>query len=87
MRMRLRNREMLYLKKVNEALRRIQDGIFGLCEMCEEPIEVRRLEARPTATLCVSCKEEEERSEKATANGRRHKSLGYTFSNRFGSPK
>ncbi len=80
MRMRLRNRETLYLKKVEEALKRIEDGIFGECESCSGDIEVRRLEARPTATLCVACKEEEERREVLTAAGRRHKSLGDTFS-------
>ena len=57
MQMRLRNREVLYLKKINEALDRIDDGSFGHCEMCDEQIEIRRLMARPTATLCISCKE------------------------------
>lgn len=82
MRMRLRNREMLYLRKVDEALRRIEDGIFGECESCGEDIELKRLEARPTATLCLVCKEEEERKEILTAAGRKPKSLGETFSRR-----
>lgn len=76
MRMRLRNRERLYLFKIEEALRRIEDGVFGLCDTCEEPIERRRLEARPTATLCVACKEDQERMEGSTSDGLRHKSLG-----------
>ncbi|MGE0615392.1 MAG: TraR/DksA family transcriptional regulator [Bacteriovoracia bacterium] len=80
MRMRLRNRETLYIKKVDEALRRIDEGTFGECESCGEDIEFRRLQARPTATLCVSCKEEEERMEIMSAAGQRHKSLGETFS-------
>jgi DnaK suppressor protein len=80
MRMRLCNREALYLKKVNEALERIEDGTFGECEDCGENIELKRLEARPTATLCVGCKEEQERKEILTAAGRMHKSLGATFS-------
>lgn len=84
MRMRLRNRETLYLKKVEEALRRIEDGLFGLCESCQEPIEKKRLLARPTATLCVSCKEDQERTEILTAAGRRHKSLGEAFSRQQG---
>ncbi len=79
MRMRLRNREMLYLKKIDEALRRIDDSIFGLCDACEEEIEPRRLMARPTATLCVSCKEDEEKLEGLNASGLRHKSMGETF--------
>jgi DnaK suppressor protein len=82
MRMRLCNREALYLKKVEEALRRIEEGSFGECEDCGEEIEFRRLEARPTATLCVGCKEEQERRENFTAAGRRHKSLGEAFSRR-----
>src|SRR4051812_20580667 len=83
MRMRLRNRESLYLKKVEEALKRIEDGIFGECEECSEDIELRRLEARPTATLCVSCKEEQERKEGLTAAGRESKSLGVAFSRKY----
>jgi DnaK suppressor protein len=83
MRMRLRSREMLYLKKVDEALLRIEEGTFGECEDCGTDIEFRRLEARPTATLCVSCKEEEERRESFTAAGREHKSLGQTFSRKY----
>ncbi len=76
MRMRLRNREALYLKKIDESLRKIQEGTFGLCCECEEQIELRRLEARPTATLCVSCKEDQERLELNHIDGHKHKSLG-----------
>jgi DnaK suppressor protein len=83
MRMRLRNRESLYLKKIDEALERIDDGTFGECDACGEDIELRRLEARPTATLCVSCKEDQERKEVLTASGRESKSLGETFSRRY----
>jgi len=83
MRMRLRNRESLYLKKVEEALKRIEEGCFGECEECGEDIELRRLEARPTATLCVACKEDQEKKEILTASGREHKSLGQAFSRKF----
>jgi DnaK suppressor protein len=83
MRMRLCNREQLYLKKVDEALRRIEEGTFGECTECGEDIELRRLEARPTATLCVDCKEAEERKEMHNAVGRMHKSLGESFSRKF----
>lgn len=83
MRMRLCNRETLYLKKVDDALRRIEEGTFGLCDSCEEEIGLKRLEARPTATLCVSCKEEQERREVHTAAGLAHKSMGETFSKKF----
>jgi DnaK suppressor protein len=83
MRMRLRNREMLYIKKIDEALVRIDEGTFGECDACGEDIEIRRLEARPTATLCVGCKEEQERKEVLTAAGRMHKSMGETFSRKY----
>ena len=76
MRLRLRSREALYLRKINEALRRIEDGDFGECESCGDDIELKRLEARPTATFCVSCKEDEERRESSHIDGHRPKSLG-----------
>lgn len=76
MRMRLRNREALFLKKIDEALARIAEGTFGQCERCEEDIEHRRLEARPTTTLCIHCKEEAERLEHLHIDGHRSKSLG-----------
>ncbi len=76
MRIRLATRETLYLKKVEEALARIQAGTFGQCDECEEEIELRRLEARPTTTLCVACKEAAERTEKLHIDGHSHKSLG-----------
>lgn len=77
MRMRLRNREALFMKKVDEALDRIAQGTFGECDCCGEDIELRRLEARPTATLCVGCKEESERMESVHIDGHRSKSLGF----------
>jgi len=83
MRMRLCNREILYLKKVDDALVRIEEGTFGECDDCGEDIELKRLEARPTATLCVGCKEDQERKEIHTAAGLGHKSLGESFSKRF----
>ena len=70
-RMQLKNRETAHMKKVEEALRRIEDGSYGLCEECDEDIELKRLEARPTATLCVACKEDQERSEKALSRSSR----------------
>jgi DnaK suppressor protein len=76
MQMRLRNREALLLRKVSAALRRIEEGSFGDCECCGEGIDLRRLEARPTATLCVSCKEEDERREQIHIDGHKPKSLG-----------
>jgi len=83
MRMRLRNREALYLKKLEEALKRIDEGTFGDCDECGEEIGHNRLLARPTATLCVSCKEEQERKEVLTASGRTSKSLGETMTRKW----
>jgi DnaK suppressor protein len=76
MRMRLRNREALFLKKIDEALDRIASGTFGDCETCGEEIETKRLEARPTTTMCVGCKEESERRELLHIDGHKPKSLG-----------
>lgn len=76
MKMRLGNRESLYFRKVEEALLRIKDGTYGLCIDCGDAIGLKRLEARPTAELCIECKETAERGESLNAEGRKHKSLG-----------
>lgn len=60
---RLRDRERKLIKKINAALSRIDDGTFGMCEACSKPIGERRLKARPVATLCIACKEEQEKNE------------------------
>ena len=65
--LRLRDRERGLLLKIEQALAKIEAGTFGICESCEELIEVKRLEARPMAELCISCKETQERSEKVFA--------------------
>jgi DnaK suppressor protein len=62
---RLRGREKTFLKKIDHALAKIEEGTFGICEECEEPISVKRLDARPETTLCIRCKEDQERIEKA----------------------
>jgi DnaK suppressor protein len=80
MRMRLRSREALFLKKIDESLEKIQAGTFGICESCEEEIEFSRLEVRPTAQLCIQCKEAEELLENRSADGRKSKSAGSKFS-------
>ena len=61
---RLRGREKIFLDKIEKALRKIEDGTFGTCEECGEEISVKRLEARPETTLCIRCKEDQERLEK-----------------------
>ena len=62
--LRIRDRERKLIKKIREALERIDDGMFGLCESCEEAIGTDRLRARPVTTLCIDCKTEQERQEK-----------------------
>jgi len=62
---RLRGREKTFLKKIDHALAKMDEGTFGICEECEEPISIKRLEARPETTLCIRCKEDQERMEKA----------------------
>lgn len=65
--LRLKDRERHLLQKIEDALAKIESGTFGICEACEEPIEPKRLEARPVAELCIRCKEAQERDEKIYA--------------------
>jgi len=62
---RLRGREKTFLKKIDHALAKIETNTFGICENCEEEISLKRLEARPETTLCIRCKEDQEKREKA----------------------
>lgn len=62
--LRLRGRERNFLDKIEKALRKIDEGEFGTCEECDEPIGRKRLEARPETTLCIRCKEDQERNER-----------------------
>lgn len=63
----LRDRDRVMLTKIDQALARMDEGSFGICQDCEEPIEPRRLEVRPISTLCVACQETEEHKEKVYA--------------------
>ena len=60
----LASREGRYLHHINEALERVEEGTFGLCRTCGEPVSRARLEAVPAATLCIACKTLEEHSER-----------------------
>ncbi len=62
--LRTRDRERKLIAKIDEALRRIEDGTYGYCEETNEPIGLRRLEARPTATLSIEAQERHERHER-----------------------
>lgn len=68
---RLDQRNLLFLKKVEEAKQKIIDGTYGTCEECESEISQKRLQARPTAVLCIDCQEEKERNEFGTFSKRR----------------
>jgi DnaK suppressor protein len=50
--------------KMQEAIKRIDDGIFGICEVCGGQISEKRLIARPVTTLCIDCKTKQEKQEK-----------------------
>ena len=54
--LRARDRERKLIKKIDETLQLIEDNDYGWCDSCGVEIGIRRLEARPTATLCIDCK-------------------------------
>jgi DnaK suppressor protein len=62
--LRIRDRERKLLVKIEEAIKRIDDGVFGMCEVCTGPISEKRLLARPVTTLCIDCKTKQEKQEK-----------------------
>ena len=62
--LRIRDRERKLIIKMQEAIKRIDDGTFGLCELCGGPISEKRLMARPVTTLCIHCKTKQEQVEK-----------------------
>lgn len=62
--LRTRDRQRKLISKIDEALRRIDDGTYGYCEETGDPIGLRRLEARPIATLSIAAQEMHERREK-----------------------
>jgi DnaK suppressor protein len=60
---RLRGREKFLMDKIEIALRKIDEGSYGICEECEDTIALKRLQARPEAPLCIQCKEAQEKEE------------------------
>ncbi|HPJ97276.1 MAG TPA: RNA polymerase-binding protein DksA [Syntrophales bacterium] len=62
--LRIRDRERKLIAKMQEAIKRIDDGTFGVCEACGGPISEKRLMARPVTTLCIECKTKQEKLEK-----------------------
>ena len=63
--LRIRDRERKLIEKIKEALDRIDNGQFGVCEVCDKEIGEKRLMARPVTTLCIECKKKQEAREKA----------------------
>jgi DnaK suppressor protein len=64
---RLRERERGLLSKINQAIERIEQGIFGECQSCGEDIGTKRMQARPMAQFCIDCKAEQEQQERRNA--------------------
>ncbi|MEW6347581.1 MAG: RNA polymerase-binding protein DksA [Thermodesulfobacteriota bacterium] len=62
--LRIRDRERKLINKIQKTLQKIEDGEFGICEVCGEPIGFKRLEARPVTSHCIECKTNEEEEEK-----------------------
>ena len=66
--MRAINRQIKLIKKIDSALKKIVDGTYGFCEDTGEPIGIKRLMARPVATLCIAAQEKHEKDEKVYAD-------------------
>ena len=62
--LRMRDRERKLLTKINEAFSRIESGVYGRCEECDDEIGIERLKARPVTTLCIGCKSAQEARER-----------------------
>ena len=62
------NRQIKLISKIDSALRKIKDGTYGFCEKTGDPIGIKRLIARPVATLCIAAQEKHEKDEKVYAN-------------------
>ena len=63
---RMRERNKGLVRKIEQALEKIDNGTFGICEECEEDIPEGRLKARPVTTLCIACKRKQEADEAIT---------------------
>lgn len=63
--LRIRDRESKLIRKIRKSLESIDNGTFGICEICEEEIGVERLKARPVTSHCIICKTKMEAEEKA----------------------
>lgn len=71
----LTDRDREKLKAIEEALERVEDGTYGICESCEAEIAPERLEALPFTRLCVTCQAEQEREAKVTRGAEEDRSF------------
>jgi DnaK suppressor protein len=62
----IQDRERKLIRKINAALNRIEEGEYGICEICGEEIDLRRLRVRPVTTCCIDCKRAQETMERLT---------------------
>ena len=62
------NRQIKLISKIDQAIKKIQDGTYGFCEETGEPIGIKRLMARPVAALCIAAQEKHEKEEKVYAD-------------------
>lgn len=63
LKLKFRSRDSLLIQKILQALERVENDSYGICESCGENISTLRLEARPVTTKCIHCKQEEEKLE------------------------
>jgi len=66
--LRIKDRERKLIRKIDQAVLRIKDGEFGICESCGGDISVKRLQARPVTTFCIDCKTEQEQEERTRSD-------------------
>jgi DnaK suppressor protein len=62
--LRIKDRERKLIRKIDQAIARIREGEFGICDSCGGDVSIKRLQARPVTTLCIDCKTEQEQEER-----------------------
>ncbi len=85
--LRIKDRERKLINKVQEALKKIGDGSYGVCDSCGEPISVKRLQARPVTSFCINCKAEMEAEERREESILQEKRLPDLTPDRIAIPK
>lgn len=70
--LRIKDRERKLIAKVEDTLRKLDDGAYGVCESCGEPIGIKRLLARPVTTFCINCKTQMESEERREESMKQH---------------